>query len=53
MKFTQQQQRNITSEKAIEILSKNGIKVSSKKAEEILDLMYFFAKLIVKQNLKK
>ncbi len=45
--------RNITTEKAIKILSKNGVKLSEKKAEEVLDLMYFLAKLIVNQNVKK
>lgn len=45
--------RNITIEKAIEVLAGNGIKVTSEKAEEILDLMYFLAKLIVNQNFKK
>lgn len=45
--------RNITTEKAVEIFSKNGVKLSEKKAEELLDLMYFLAKLIVNQNFKK
>jgi hypothetical protein len=45
--------RNITTEKAIEVLARNGIVVTAKKAEEILDLMYFLAKLIVNQNFKK
>lgn len=45
--------RNITTEKAIEILSKDGVKLSEKKAEEVLDLMYLLAKLIVNQNFKK
>jgi len=47
------EKRNITTEKAIEVLARNGIIVTPKKAEEILDLMYFLAKLIVNQNLKK
>lgn len=45
--------RNISIEKAFEILSKNGVKLSEKNVEEVLDLMYFLAKLIVNQNLKK
>lgn len=45
--------RNITPQKAIEILDRNGVKLSEKKAEEVLDLMYFLAKLIVNQNVKK
>jgi uncharacterized protein YneF (UPF0154 family) len=44
---------NITPEKAEEILGKNGVKLSEKKAEEVLDLMYFLAKLIVNQSFKK
>jgi hypothetical protein len=47
------EKRNITTEQAIEVLARNGMVVSAKKAEEILDLMYFLAKLIVKQNFKK
>ena len=45
--------RNITTQKAIEILSRNGVKLSEKKVEEVLDLMYFLAKLIINQNFKK
>jgi hypothetical protein len=45
--------KNITPEKAIKILSENGIKIDKKDAEEMLDVMYFIAKLIVQQNLKK
>jgi len=43
--------RNISSNQAIKILEKSGLKVSEKEAEDILDLMYFLAKLLVKQNL--
>jgi len=47
------EKRKITTEKAIEVLARNGIHVTAKKAEEILDLMYFLAKLIVNKHLKK
>lgn len=47
------EKRNITPEKAIEILSKNGIRIDKNDAQEILELMYFIAKLIVDQNFKK
>lgn len=47
------EKRYITTQKAIEILSENGVKLSKKKAEEVLDLMYFLARLIVNQNFKK
>lgn len=45
--------RKVTPEMAVKIMRKNGIEVDEKKAKEILDLMYFFAKLIVNQNFKK
>lgn len=45
--------RNITPKKAVEILSKSGVQIGEKKAEELLDFMYFLAKLIVNQNFKK
>jgi hypothetical protein len=45
--------RNVTTKHAIELLQKNGIEINEKKAEEVLDLMYFLAKLIVNQNFKK
>jgi len=53
MRNTLNQERNITPEKAIKILSKNGINIDKKDAEEMLELMYFIAKLIVDQNFKK
>lgn len=45
--------RNITPEKAIKILSKSGIIIDKNDAAEVLELMYFLAKLIVDQNFKK
>lgn len=47
------EKRNITPKKAVEILSESGVKITEKKAEELLDFMYFLAKLIVNQNFKK
>lgn len=47
------EKRNITPQKVVEILSKSGVKITEKKAEELLDFMYFLAKLIVNQNFKK
>jgi hypothetical protein len=44
--------RNITPQIAKEILKKNGVEVSEDEAEKILELMYFFAKLVVNQNVK-
>ena len=46
------EKRNITPEMAVKILRKNGIEIDEKKAVEVLDLMYFLAKLIVNQNFK-
>jgi len=45
--------RNVTSRKAIEMLKKNGVEIDKKKADELLDLLYFLAKLIVNQNFNK
>jgi|GEM_PF-1313173 len=42
--------RNITAGQAVKIMRKNGVEMDEKKAEEVLDLMYFLAELIVKQN---
>lgn len=53
MRNTLNRQRNITPEKAIKTLSKNGIIINKNDAEEMLELMYFIAKLIVDQNFKK
>lgn len=53
MRNSQTKRRNITPEKAIQILSKNGIHIDKNDAEELLDFMYFLAKLILEQNFKK
>lgn len=45
--------RTITPQKAIKILEKNGKTVSQTEAELILDFMYKFAKLSVKQMINK
>ncbi len=45
--------RNVTPEKAMEILKENGVEISEKNAEELLDLMYFLAKLSVDQYIKE
>jgi len=47
------EKRNITPQKAVEILSKSGINISEKEAEKVLNFMYFLAKLVVDQNFKK
>ncbi|RXF71400.1 hypothetical protein [Arcticibacter tournemirensis] len=44
--------RSISTLEAQKILKKNGVDLSEKKTEEVLDLMYFFAKLIVDQYFK-
>ena len=46
------EKRNITPEMAVKILRKNGVEMDEKKVEEVLDLLYFLAKLIVNQNFK-
>ncbi len=46
------EKRNITPEMAVKILRKNGVEMDEKKAAEVLDMLYFLAKLIVNQNFK-
>ena len=46
------EKRNVTPEMAVRILKKQGVEIDEKKASEVLDLMYFIAKLIVNQNFK-
>jgi hypothetical protein len=46
------EKRNVTPEMAVKILKKNGVEIDEIKATEVLDLMYFLAKLIVNQNFK-
>jgi len=41
--------RNITAAGTVKALHKNGIEVSEKEAEIILDFLYFLAKLTVNQ----
>jgi len=53
MKAGLSEKRNVTPQQAVKILEQNGLKISEKEAENILELMYFLAKLIVNQNFKK
>ena len=46
------EKRNVTPEMAVKILRKNGVEIDEKKAAEVLDMLYFLAKLIVNQNFK-
>jgi hypothetical protein len=48
-----QEKRKIKASDAVKTLAENGVKVSEKEASEILDFLYFLAKLIVNQNFKK
>ena len=41
--------RSVTATQAVKILEKNGVKVTERQAEEILDLLYILAKLSVNQ----
>ena len=47
------EKRNVTPEMAIKYFRENGIEIDEKKAENLLDLMYFFAKLSVDQYIKE
>jgi hypothetical protein len=46
------EKRSITPEMAVKVFKKNGVEIDEKKASEVLDLIYFIAKLIVNQNFK-
>jgi len=45
--------RNITPQKAVEILRKEGYEINEKEVEIILDFLYFLAKLTVSQYIKQ
>ena len=47
------EKRNVTPEMAIKYFRENGIEIDEKLAENLLDLMYFFAKLSVDQYIKE
>ncbi len=53
MKENTGEKRNVTVNDTIKNFRKNGVEISEKEAEKVLDLMYFLAKLIVSQNFKK
>jgi len=44
--------KGLTPKDAVAILQKSGVEIDEKKAKEVLDLLYFLAKLIVNQNFK-
>ena len=46
------QKRNITAERAVAILKKNGVDIDEKNVEKVLDFLYFLAKLTVNQYIK-
>jgi hypothetical protein len=52
MKAGPSEKRNITPQQAVKILEQNGLKVSKKDAEVILDFLYFLGKLSVNQYVK-
>ena len=45
------EKRKITPEMAIKYFRKNGIEIDEKKASEVLEFLYFLAKLTVDQYL--
>jgi hypothetical protein len=47
------EKRKVTPEMAIKYFRENGIEIDEKLAENLLDLMYFFAKLSVDQYIKE
>ncbi|RYG35106.1 MAG: hypothetical protein EOO01_31735 [Chitinophagaceae bacterium] len=44
-----QKKRNITTKDTIRAMNENGIQISEKEADEILDFLYIIAKLTVNQ----
>lgn len=44
-----QKKRNITTKDTIRAMNENGIQISEKEAEEILEFLYIIAKLTVNQ----
>jgi len=53
MKAGLSEKRNVTPQQAVKILEQNGLKISEKEAEEILDFLYFLGKLSVNQYFNK
>ena len=47
------EKRSLTVDKVIDFYRKKGEEISSENAEKVLNLLYFLAKLVVKQHLKK
>jgi len=45
--------KNVSAEKAVEILKKGGLILTENEAQEVLDFLYKMAKLEVKEALKK
>jgi len=41
--------RSVTTEQAVKMLAKKGLEINEQQAQEILDFMYFLAKLTVDQ----
>jgi hypothetical protein len=48
-----QQKRSLTTKDAIKVMRENGVEITEKEAEEILDFLYFLAKLTVNQYIKQ
>lgn len=53
MKSKYLEKRNITPERAMQILRKNGMQVDENQAKKILDFMYLLAKLVVREYLSE
>ncbi|SEK23083.1 hypothetical protein SAMN05421740_101286 [Parapedobacter koreensis] len=47
------EKRNVSPERAMQILHKNGLQVDENQAKKILDFMYILAKLVVKEYLSE
>ena len=49
MKGGPSEKRSVTPHQAIKMLEQNGLRINEKEAGEILDFLYFLAKLTVNQ----
>jgi hypothetical protein len=50
MKSDSSKKRSVTTGQAIKMLNDEGLEINEKEAEEILDFLYFLAKLTVNQH---
>lgn len=52
MKSDSSIKKSVTAKEAVKVLHKNGLEITEKEADEILDFLYFMCKLTVSQLVK-